>query len=108
DVGAATPNRFGAPPDRNGARCAGGDDAGAGALAPEPSPDDVHRSAWKMVPEIRAASPAKAFGDPGAIEVLVAEQIGRACAQEHAYPRPIDGTLEPVEHIEHAGISQRL
>ena len=93
---AATPNRFGAPPDRNRARRARGDDTGAGAFETELAGDDVDRRTRKVIPEIRAASSAKALGDPGAIELLVPEQIGRACTQEHAHPRSIDADLSSM------------
>ena len=101
-VGAARANRFDGPADRDRARRAGGDDARARPLEAEALGDDVDRRARKMIPHVRAVACDRARRDPGPIELLVAQQIGRAGAEKDADARAIDAALEQ------AGIGQRL
>ena len=101
-IGAAGANRLHGAPDRDRARRAGRDDARARAFEAEALGDRVDRRAGEMIPDVRRPRALEPGRDPRAVEVLVAQQIGGAGAEEDADARAIERA------IEQAGIGDRL
>ena len=64
-----------------------------GPSKPKRSAIDVDRRAEKMIPDIRRARPIDAGGDPGPIELLVAQQVCGAGSQENPDPRGVHAPL---------------